>query len=353
MENNIELGSEFNLDVDELSIVDNNLYSYFENYHAQWFDYGRSALRSLRIPKNQKVLLPEFICESVINCFIAENIVFYRIDEYFQIDIKDLIKKLNGTIGVIYIAHYFGHLQNKHLLERLRELANKYGCIIIEDITQSLFSIHNYYGDYVIGSVRKWMQTPQGGFMFSNRHSLPENIMIQRSKDNSRAIGMILKDLYLKVGYNSNLKYREIFANCENNIDKSEQIKKISNFAEFIIRCVNIDDVKKRRINNTKYLVGYLKEMGIYPALEFREDECPLVVPIRVNNRNNFRKYLMENKIYCAVHWPFDGFQLHNRSNAKWNAETLISLPIDQRYGHTEMDYMISIISRYGGGLSF
>lgn len=352
MENNIELGSEFNLAIDELNITDNNFYSYFDNYHALWFDYGRSALRYIQISQKQRVLLPEFICESVINCFITENIVFYKIDYFFQIDINDIIKKLDSTVGVIYIAHYFGHIQSKHLLDRLRKLANEYECIIIEDITQSLLSEHDYCGDYVIGSVRKWLQTPQGGILFSRSNKLPENITIPRSKNNFKAMGMMLKDMYLKTGYNTNFKYREIFAKSENSIDKLDDIKRISDFSEFIIRCVNIDNIKKKRLNNTKYLVHHLKKMGIYPSIEFEEDECPLAVPIRINNRDKFRKYLMENRIYCAVHWPFDGIQPHNRSNAKYNAETLLSLPIDQRYGRTEIDYLISIISRYGGELS-
>ena len=41
----------------------------------------------------------------------------------------------------------------------------------------------------------------------------------------------------------------------------------------------------------------------------------------------------MEHRIYCAVHWPFDGICGEEREQARKNGDELISLPIDQRYG--------------------
>ena len=53
------------------------------------------------------------------------------------------------------------------------------------------------------------------------------------------------------------------------------------------------------------------------------------------------------------MHWPFDGMYPDQRPLAIRNAKELISLPMDQRYNKTHMTYMIDILEKYGGELSF
>lgn len=96
-----------------------------------------------------------------------------------------------------------------------------------------------------------------------------------------------------------------------------------------------------------------MKSIGIRGIRNFKKNEVPLAYPIRIRERDKFRTYLMNNKIYCAVHWPFDGFMPDERPNSIFNAKTLISLPIDQRYGDKEINYMLEVISKYGGELIF
>lgn len=353
MGNRIELGSEFNLSLNELNIVDNSLFSYLQDYKTQWFDYGRSALRHIPIQKEKKVLLPEFICESVTKCFSREQIRFYRVDEQFRIDTEDLIKKLDGNTGCIYLAHYFGFLQDTHTLNTIRQLADRYQITVIEDTTQSLFSPHVLCGDYALASVRKWMPIPMGGVLYSNRTELPDNGMYSRNMDNFRAYGMILKDVFLKTRYDTNIKYREIFGSAEHLIDSSDKVKLISDFARFAIGCVDISELIAKRKANAARLERGLRELGIHTIRKFAENECPLVLPLRVNGRDAFRCYLIQNRVFCAVHWPFDDILPGDRPNARLNAKSLISLPVDQRYSEVEIDYMLDVIQKYRGDLSF
>jgi hypothetical protein len=70
-----------------------------------------------------------------------------------------------------------------------------------------------------------------------------------------------------------------------------------------------------------------------------------------VPDRDDFRKYLMENSIYCAVHWPFDGLAREERPLAVSLSNNILSLPIDQRYGEKEMAYLANVIDAYKGRL--
>ena len=67
----MELGSNFDLDVNDLYVKSNNVITYLSKYNTVWFNYGRSAIKAINIPQGRNVLLPEFICESVISCFFG------------------------------------------------------------------------------------------------------------------------------------------------------------------------------------------------------------------------------------------------------------------------------------------
>ena len=49
-----------------------------------------------------------------------------------------------------------------------------------------------------------------------------------------------------------------------------------------------------------------------------------------MKGRDALRRRLMEHRIYCAVHWPFDGVQADERPLARKLAAQMLSLPIDQ-----------------------
>ena len=352
MENKVELGGAFNICLNNLQIENENLFEYFKEFNVQWYDYGRSAIRNIPIDKNKKVLLPEYICESVINCFDKSKIRFYKIDKQFNIDLENVLSQIDEEVGSI--LHYFGFLQDESIIDAIKERAQYYEITIIEDTTQSLFSPHKLFGNYTIASVRKWLQIPMGGMLYTTRdNTLPDIDGYIVNQNNSKAYGMILKDMFLKTDYDTNLKYREIFSETENEIDQRDQIYMISDFTKFLISCININNLIVKRKQNAKQLSEGLKKIGIQEIRCYKQNECSLAFPLRVKKRDDFRNYLMENRIYCAVHWPFDGMKAEKRINGLYNSETLISLPIDQRYGKEEIDYMLDVISKYGGELSF
>lgn len=350
MENKIELGSEFHLSLNTLWTVKDNLFDYLKNYTVQWYDYGRSALRHIPIKKGKTILLPEFICESVTACFEKDSLRFYKIDAEFHIDILDLMNKIDETVGYIYVAHYFGFLQKPDVLTAIRELADRKGITVIEDTTQSLFSDHVPCGRYMTASVRKWMAVPMGGILYTDWGGvIPDQEQCPYNNNHAKAYGMILKDMFLKTGYDANSEYRKIFVEAEKEIDAQTDVCRLSDLSRFLIGCVDVNELIRKRKHNAHRLAEGLERIGIRSIRPFEKDECPLVYPIRVKNRDAFRRYLIEHRIYCAVHWPFDGIAPEERENAIDNAGTLISLPIDQRYSDREIDYMLDVIDRYGG----
>ncbi|MCI9270106.1 MAG: hypothetical protein HFH11_02905 [Dorea sp.] len=347
----MELGSEFDLDVNKLNYTDLNLFKKLDGMNYELYSSGRAAIRAVNKNVKGKVLLPEYICGSVIDCFEKEDLIFYRIKADFQIDYDDLKTKLNEDVKCIVIVHYFGAYHSIDQLMKIKQNAIENQTIIIEDITQSLFSNIEFIGDYVVSSIRKWLPIPNGGLLIRRLEEKSFYCTYDESTDNERVSGMILKNLFLNKHLDCNNEYREIFTRCEERIDNDKKIRRISDFSKFIISCQNIDDIIKIRKRNYYYLKEQLQKIGIIPACDIQKDACPLTLPIRVADRDEFRAYLMEHRIYCAVHWPFDGVNEMDRPMGKENAENLISLPIDQRYGYEELEYMASVISAYRGNM--
>ena len=345
----MELGSEYSLNMSDLTLKEDNLLQYLQNYQCLFFfDSGRSAVRQALslIDKDCPVLLPEYICESVIRCFPRENISFYRISEDFTVDIEDLKKKMHQKNGILFLMHYFGKLQPIALRKTIQNLAHEKGYTILEDTTHSIFSAAGTIGDYMVCSLRKWMPISRGGVFYTAKTGIQlSGCKLKKSQDNQRITGFVLKDQFLKGRLDCNKEYRAIFRECEKEIEESAEDRLLSDLNYFIIQCVSIDNLIKKRKTNAAYLLGKLKPL-FDGLIDYMPDECPFAIPLRVRQRDSFRRILMENRIYCAVHWPFDGFMAESRKQAQRNGEELISLPIDHRYDREHMDYMISVIQK-------
>ena len=147
----MELGSEYNLSLQELNVREDNIFGYLSGYEkVLWFDSGRSALKhiALHLRQEDEILLPEFICESVSDCFPPEKTAYYRLQPDFTVNVDDLKTKISDKTRLLFVMHYFGAVQPQTLLEEIRTLARQHNCVIVEDTTHSLFSRKSTVGDY-------------------------------------------------------------------------------------------------------------------------------------------------------------------------------------------------------------
>lgn len=69
----------------------------------------------------------------------------------------------------------------------------------------------------------------------------------------------------------------------------------------------------------------------------------PMFVPIFLENRNEMRKKLMKNNIFCPVHWPFNASE--EDKNSLYDTE--LSLVCDQRYSSNDMENIVKVLN-YG-----
>lgn len=327
-----EIGSEF-WEI-EVGINDNKL---FPN-DTKWFISGRSALNYilenlLHKKQIQSAWLPSWCCESMIIPFINHGIEVDFYPVYFEQG--KLVFDIPNDGELILVMDYFG-------FSCPIELCGFPG-IVIRDLTHSVHSRKYGDSDFSFGSLRKWTGISTGGFAISRKpweldiHVMPVNRTYTELKESA----MQDKANYIK-GITDDKSYLETYAKAEDILEKSGIVlaceEDVRNAHYF-----DIEYISGRRKRNAEYLMNELNEFLVFDRLS--DTDCPLFIPVLINNRDKIRQFLIENRVYCPVHWPISKYhKLDCRTEKIYKKE--LSIICDQRYELKHMEHMVKLIKK-------
>lgn len=330
----------------------NDLKEYTQKYkNVIWTNLGRSAI-SLAISDivlkggGRKVFLPSYICPSVINTFESLGI---EIEYYFYCiktsKFEGIPKKLNNNI--FFLVHYFGK-KNDSLLRMCKELYSEDG-YIIEDCVQAAFTElpplkERYYRIY---SYRKFTEVLDGALLVSYS---PLEVEVDGNISNSlfvksQLIGKVLKGLDLNETY-----YLDRLKSSEGSLALKNQPTQMSDLSKYILERLNIDYIKKQRQSNwillnellqkSTLLINYIKPL--YNSIDI--EEIPLGYVICTKYRDELRSYLIDNSIYCPVHWDLP---VIHYSEDKHLSKSILMIVIDQRVSNEEVFLIFNKIEKF------
>lgn len=344
-----EIGSEYNITSTEITLneqSDKNVFSYLSEFNSAFFDSGRSALRSIvDVLRPRRVLLPDYICESVRNCFENTEIVYYRVNSLFQIEWGDLTEKCRLGIDVLFVHYFNGHISEEYDFDYILSLKKELRFYIIEDTTHSFLSCKRTIGDYCICSLRKWFPIADGGVLYSYEklYNNGNGVSVWAF---SKRLAMCKKTKYLMDGSISKEVYLDAFREAERCLDDQVEVYEMSNESKSTLQKIDIDEVREIRLRNYTWLKKGLGKLGYKVVADNGLNQVPLFCVLSVDGRDALRQYLGDKKIYCPVHWPLfrelKSFPSSNENNAKE-----LSIPIDQRYTVTDMEYVCESIREY------
>ena len=124
----IEIGSDFYLNFSS----DYKFKDFYYYNKSIFFPSIRCILRRLvNKNKDSKYLLPNYLCDSIMNNFLNTDYSFFKLDNNLNIDYAYLIELINrNKYDFIYIINYFGkHDKN---LNEIVKLCNEKKITIIE-----------------------------------------------------------------------------------------------------------------------------------------------------------------------------------------------------------------------------
>lgn len=307
------------------------------------YSSGRAALyQILKYLKHEqavkRVLLPDYLCSSVLVPVKALGLdyTFYPIDEKLEL-IPENFSDLYSTGTAVLVINYFGLQDLSDSITMVRAIDEK--AIIIEDDVQAYYEFRKPLGDvdFKFTSLRKTFAVPDGGLV-KTHYELP---IVEKPNTfgQYKAAAALLKSM--REGNFNDKIYLEMFEKGEDLIDGELECG-MNRIAKKLYGALDEEHVKIRRLNNARYLIEELSKMEITPILPLTDNHVPLFIPIYLENRDEVRRRMFQNEVFCPVHWPLDGMDVRK---GKEMAEHELSLIIDQRYGEKGIELILSLLN--------
>ncbi len=296
-----------------------------------WFVSGRSALKNIILENSFKtVALPSWCCDSMIKPFVEVGIEVKFYPVYFDNGLKQDLTNIDTD--AVLVMDYFGYTGNSQL--------NGYDGTVIRDVTHSIFTSTCDDADYYFGSLRKWAGFWTGGYAWPTKSvsSIDETYI------NLRKEAMEQKSLYICEGSDSK-EYLSLFNEAEEYLEDAKISSAIQRDIE-LAKKIDIGLIKSQRRKNAQVLLNSFSDMVIFS--EICENDCPMFVPILVpdGKRDEIRKYLIQQEIYCPVHWSISKYhKLTEQTKVIYDNE--LSLVCDQRYTEKDMMRIVDAIKSF------
>lgn len=332
-----------------------------------------AGIKALGIRSGDKVLLPAYNCGVEIDPFKYFDIqtIFYRIDRSLQVDLDDLLQRIEGGVKAILITHFIGFPQP---INEIKRICTEKGLFLIEDCAHAFLSNTNgkalgSCGDISIFSLLKTLSVPNGGVLVINNQDItyrqnPEDpnlfstiyyaaeLLKNRTCLNNNSYGEKITQILGNGLYNSLTMVRMFLAGFRKYLHPrglylvrpdsyifNENICSwgMSAMSKAILSQTDFERVKQIRRKNYQYLLKYFleNERGELPHRELPSSVCPLFFPIILDSSETREKIYTTLKSRGVITYPWwDRFHPHvpwdDFPEAVYLKQRLFGLPIHQ-----------------------
>lgn len=290
---------------------------------------ARNALEAILrgLPTGSEVLLPRFTCEVVLEPFIRTGTGYrlYDVDDNLELPV---LPDLKANQYLLY-TNYFG-IKSRYV----NSLSAIYRSKLIVDNAQALFDEPGT-GCHTVYSPRKFAGVADGGIAISG--NLPK-FDLEYDMSYGRCSHLLKRlDKGAEAGYTDF---------CSNDASLvGLPLRRMSRLTESILRSTDWEMVKEKRRKNFETLHNALGATNRLSIPDKDDYDCPMVYPYRSDNEA-LRNRLISRKVFVATYWPNVLRDNSSDSIAHKLSSSILPLPIDQRYGGEEMDYIIELIAQ-------
>ncbi len=322
--------------------------------HVEYVSSGRDGIRLIiqQHHFNEKiVLLPVFTCESIIKPFIDAKfqLFFYDINQDLSVNLSDFEQKLSiHKPSFIFLQSYFGFNTNSNVEQVISNYKLNNACLIANDLTHSWLSDHKEVeSDFYVISLRKWLEIADGGLVLSN-HKINNKGIVNEARAiilaNFNEASLLKSSFVEHANEELKQKYRALFYQNEDLYDRSEGIYKMNESSLIRFKHYNWSKTVNRRRNNYQYILNNLLHKDITPIFaQLPANVVPLYFPFYTNSRTTLQKKFAENSIYAPIIWPLSTV-VEKTANSNYIYESILCLPIDQRYDLSDMERITKTI---------
>ena len=338
-----EFGSIFEIDV----LPD----PYFQNITSfmSYSAFTRSGREAIGLALNSistgKVLLPAYCCWSMAMPFEVAgwSISYYPINEDLTVDISSLLTLLKEqTPQMVLLVDYFGYASTNDVVEVIKIFDPE--IIVMEDFTHSLFCLDekvNPLVDCYVASIRKSVGVPDGGVVLASFPLKTDSLSDDKTQFVAKYLkaGVLKKKYIFSVDDSVKTMYRGLQAEAGNEIKKDYNLYAISCESKAILATLNVDTVKYARKSNYEHLYNLVKDNPYFDVLFTPGDNMsPFMFVVKSRQRDLLQYSLAKIGVYCQVIWPVSDDAKSVCLVAQEMSETMLAIPIDQRYGYYDIE---------------
>lgn len=283
---------------------------------------GRNALAYLlRARKITRLWLPRFLCSSVPNVCAKEgvDVAWYRVGMDF-LPTED-VKLAEGEW--FYFVNYYSQFDNETIAAYVR----RYGRVIVDN-AQSYFQMP-LPGVDTIYTCRKYFGVADGAFLYTEAHLLDD-----WPRDESFDRMRFLLGRYERSATEFYCEYK-----ANNEFFADQPIKRMSKLTWNLLHGIDYEEVQQQRQNNFASLHERLSGVN-----QLQPESSSFMYPLMLRNGDALRKQLQTHQIYIPTLWQ-NVFEMTGPEDTEHKmSRDILPLPIDQRYGISDMIYLANTI---------
>lgn len=215
---------------------------------------GRDALKVVaREFEPTTALIPALACDSMILPFemYGHEVKYYKLNKDYSVDMESLyslIPNEDKTFLFLYMDYFGNKAIEDAELEKLR--ASHPHLIFIEDRTHNLLvnSRYTFKPDFTVASLRKWIDIPDGGLMWTDRVLKEKEYSEDLTFSEVRLRAQCMRNEFLQSGDDSiKTEYRKIFSTVTDMIDEEKLPGLMSQYAYERACQINLSEVNAAR----------------------------------------------------------------------------------------------------------
>ena len=287
-----------------------------------YYSHGRTAfkmgLQYLKIKKNDKILMPDYICDVLLDPLKDLEIkpIFYNINKDFTCNFKSIEKRYNTSVKALLLVNYFGFEERK---QKYLNFCKKKKIYLIEDSCHSFninFQKKKQISKFIFYSPKKIFSNLYSGGILKIKN-YKKNDYILNKKLNFYKINLyeflnnFLENNFLS--FKRVLKYKFL---KKPNFSKLNTIKSkkiiydllIDNYSKHFLEKKKFHELKKKRIKNYSIWKNLFKKNKSVEIIHrnISKDSIPWLLPVFVNNsilRKKIFNFGWKNG-YSIISWP-------------------------------------------------
>jgi dTDP-4-amino-4,6-dideoxygalactose transaminase len=291
-----------------------------------------------KLQKGDEVIVPANTYIASILAILQADLIPVLVEpniETYNLDVHKIQEKITNKTKAVLVVHLYGQLAN---MESILSIATQNNLLVIEDAAQA-------HGA-VLDSRRAGNFGNASGFSFypgKNLGALGDGGAVIT---NDEVLANVIKNI---ANYGSQIKYYNEYIGINSRLDELQ--------AAFLsVKLPYLDEENdKRRAVAKRFLTEIKNDKIVLPYWDYSNNHVFHVFVIRVKDRSNFQKYLLNNGIQTLIHYPvaphkqkaLNQFNKLSLPITEKIHDEIISIPISPVINNQEVDLIVNVLNKY------